>query len=198
MIHKKAAIIGLIVCLLYFISVVALLAVGNQASIIFMETVTMLSGIYMVALIAALPYPKSAETSFTRTLAISFAASGMVITNVVHFVYMTVISPMADSGIIIPDYLTLGVYPSVIMAADYLAWGLFIGLAYIFSSFTAKEDKHLRYLLLINGCLCIAGLLGVVLINENLWYIAPVGYGLGTAVCCIRLLVGSKEKIWEV
>lgn len=39
------------------------------------------------------------------------------------------------------------------------------------------------------------------MINENLWYLAPMGYGVGTIVICIELLVIekiSKDSIMSI
>jgi len=77
------------------------------------------------------------------------------------------------------------------MAIDYLAWGFFMGLAFLCIGFGGKgEDKHRRILkitLLISGLLCLIGFLGIVFINENIWYVAPMGYGFGSMAICIQM-----------
>lgn len=79
------------------------------------------------------------------------------------------------------------------MTIDYLGWGLFMGLAFIFSYFYVKSYTKIKQLFLLSGILCLIGFFGVI-INENLWYIAPFGYGIGTAIICIKLLMIKYEN----
>lgn len=55
----------------------------------------------------------------------------------------------------------------------------------------SKDNKYktnVKNISLISGFLCIVGFLGTVLINENLWYLAPLGYGVGTMMICIEMI----------
>jgi len=185
---KTVAKIGVFICFIYFIIVALLITFSNNITILFMDIITMLSGIYMVLLIISLPVDKDYERSIYRLLAIIFAASCMLLTNVVHYLNITTIKPLIENGINIPKYFQIGKWPSIIMAIDYLGWGLFMGLAFIFSYFYIKSDTKIKWLLLLSGNLCLIGFFGVI-INENLWYIAPFGYGIGTAIICIKLLM---------
>ena len=153
-----------------------------------MEIITMLSGIYMVFFIISLPVDNIAKHIMYRLLAIVFVSSCMLLTNTIHWINIIVVKPLIQSGINIPEYIQIGKWPSFIMAVDYLGWGLCMGLAFIFSGINLNTSVKLKWLLWLNGILCLIGFFGVI-INENLWYIAPLGYGIGTAIICIKLLL---------
>jgi len=111
----------------------------------------------------------------------------------VHWVNIITIKPLIANGINIPEYFLIGTWPSVLMAIDYLAWGLFMGLAFIFSGFFITLSIKLKYFLWLCGCLCLIGFLGVI-VNGNIWYVAPFGYGIGTAIMCIKILLVKYEN----
>lgn len=101
-----------------------------------------------------------------------------------------------SKGIDVPTYFQIGYWPSVEMAIDYLAWGFFMGLAFLCLGIAIKnKDKTKRSIkttLLTCGILCLIGFFGSIFINENIWYAAPMGYGIGTIIICIQMLKNSK------
>jgi hypothetical protein len=117
----------------------------------------------------------------------------MLLTNLVHWINIIAIKLLIENGINIPTYFQIGTWPSFIMATEYLGWGLFMGLAFILSGINIKLTINIRRILLLNGSLCLMGFLGVI-INKNLWYIASLGYGIGTAIICIKILIIKNEK----
>jgi hypothetical protein len=187
---KIIAKIGLLVCVAYFVTVTVQIIFNNNFTLYLFSIITMLSGMYMTLFVISFPLEKEYK-QFYRIMAILCVSSCMILTNVTHFINIAVIKPLIASGIFIPDYFQTGKYPSVLMGIDYLGWGLFMGLAFIFSSCFINTVMKLRKFLLLCGCLCLVGFIGVVF-NENLWYIAPVGYGIGTAVICVKLLLSTK------
>jgi len=48
-----------------------------------------------------------------------------------------------------------------------------------------KTKKRIRIVSIINGVLCLTGFAGAVFINENIWYLAPMGYGIGLIIICV-------------
>ena len=46
----------------------------------------------------------------------------------------------------------------------------------------------MQILALIDGILCFIGFAGALLINENVWYVAPMGYGIGLLILCVMRL----------
>lgn len=194
--RKNVSILGITLCFTYFIVTFGLILSGSQKWLIAMELVTMASGILMVMLVLVLPLSKTEKMKSYKIMAIIFAAACMVLTNVAHMANLTVTEQLIKNGVNIPDYLLIGKWPSIEMAIDYLAWGLFMGLAFLFSSFGIENElnfKKLKITLIACGSLCIVGFIGAVLINQNLWYIAPLGYGIGTVILCFELLVLNKQ-----
>jgi uncharacterized membrane protein YdcZ (DUF606 family) len=78
------------------------------------------------------------------------------------------------------------------MAIDYSAWGFFTGLAFLCIGLATKNKNKLfqqiKATSLICGSLCLIGFSGTIFINENIWYIAPLGYGFGTIILCLQML----------
>lgn len=192
---KNVARLGIIVCFAYFIATLSLVVTGLRGWLFAMEIVTILSGMFMVPLF--LWMPASPEGGNHKTLSIVFAAAAMILTSLAHTLNLTVTMPLLARGVPVPEYVQIGKWPSIEMAADYLAWGLFIGCAFIFSSLAIKPahpDRLLKNMLLACGILCFAGFFGATLMNVDLWYVAPLGYGIGTAAICIKLSGMSRSN----
>jgi hypothetical protein len=160
------------------------------------DIVTMFSGIYYVFLITVLPFSNDEKTQNNKILAIIFAVTLMIITDIAHTINLTSIRNIKN-GVNIPDYLQIGKTLSFVTSIEYLGWGIFLGLAFLFSSLgiiNKQKLKHLKITLFICSCLCIIGFFGWLIINENLWYIASMGYGIGAVIICIELLLlGEKQ-----
>ena len=194
--RKNIAVLGIILCSIYFIVTLGLILTSSQIMLTALELVTMVSGILMIFLVLANPFSQSEKMIIYKIICIICSASCMILTNVVHMVNLTVTEQLLKKGIDIPYYLLIGKWPSVVMAIDYLAWGLFMGMAFLFSSFgieKEREFKNIKITLLVCGCLCFVGFFGAILINHNLWYIAPLGYGIGTMLICFELLILNKR-----
>jgi len=187
---KNVSRIGLVICLIYFLVVVLLIVLGNNITILLMDIITIISGIYMVILVMAFPIENNYGNY--RILAIIFALSCMILTNMVHWINIIAINPMIAKGINVPDYFQIGKWPSVLMTVEYLGWGLFMGMAFLFSGYFIEKTLKFNWFLYLCGCLCLIGFFGII-INENLWYIAPLGYGLGTSIICIKFLIKRPD-----
>ena len=195
---KNLSLAGLIICFTYFIITAALIITQLPIWVTAMEVVTLLAGLYMVLFTACLPF--SENKKMFKYLALIAASSCTLLTSLAHTVSLAVTTPLINSGIDVPEYLQIGKWPSVEMAVDYLGWGLFMGLSFILSSCALDKNRENRLLdisLKLCGLLCLIGFLGAVIVNENLWYAAPLGYGIGTAVICGQMLVykpGTKIR----
>jgi len=196
--RKNIAIMGILLCCIYFFVVIIFVATGSINWLIIFDIVTMFSGIYFVLLVIVLPFSKDEKIRNNKIAAIIFAAALMIFTNIAHTVNLVSIQNIKE-GINIPDYLQIGKTMSYVTSIEYLGWGVFLGLAFLFSSLgiaNKRELKSLKMTLFICSCLCIIGFFGWLIINENLWYIASMGYGIGTVVICIELLLYEKGKLW--
>ncbi|WP_326513442.1 hypothetical protein [Clostridium intestinale] len=201
--RKSIAYAGISLCSVFILVTFMLIVTSSKIWLTAFEIITMISGIFMLLLILFLPSSENEVTKPYRIVSVVFVTGNMILTNVTHFVNLAVTEKLIRSGMNIPDYFQIGKWPSIEMAIDYLAWGMFMGLAFLASfMFIPKEKgyKKLKYTLLICGILCVSGFLGAM-INENLWYLAPMGYGVGTIVICIELLVIekiSKDSIMSI
>jgi hypothetical protein len=187
---------GIVLCAVFFLVTFMFILTGSKSWLTAFEIVTMVSGVFMLLLILVLPSSANELTKSYRIVSIAFVTGSMILTNVAHFVNLAVTEQLLRSGMDVPDFFQIGKWPSIEMAIDYLAWGMFMGLAFLASFMCIPKEKSyksLKFTLLICGILCILGFLGVI-INENLWYLAPLGYGVGTVVICIELLMIQKKK----
>ena len=188
---RNVSILGVIICCIYFIVVIIFVITSSMNWLIIFDIVTMVSGMYFVFLILVLPYTNNFNY---KIIAVVFASALMILTNIAHIVNINSIKNIKE-GINIPDYLQIGNNLSYVTAIECLGWGIFLGLSFLFSSFGITDTiklKKIKIILLINSFLCITGFFGW-LINENLWYIAPFGYGVGTFVLCVLLLIYKKH-----
>lgn len=187
---------GIVLCVIYFLVTFMLILTGLKSWVKAMEIVTMASGVFMLLLILVLPSSETELTKIYKIASISFVTGTIILTNVAHFVNLAVTEKLLKYGFDVPDYFQIGKWPSIEMAIDYLAWGMFMGLAFLASSMfipKKKSYKKLKYTLLISGILCVLGFLGVM-VNESLWYMAPLGYGVGTVFICVELLMIHENK----
>ncbi|MCQ5251737.1 hypothetical protein NE683_00720 [Bariatricus massiliensis] len=129
---------------------------------------------------------------------LAFMTCTCALTGATHIVNITVTRALISEGVDIPTYFQIGFWPSVEMAIDYLAWGFFTGLAFLCIGITiTNKDKvecNIKTTLLISGIFCLFGFFGTVFINENIWYFAPMGYGVGTIIICIQMMKFKATK----
>lgn len=188
---KNVAFIGIIVCMFYFFATLMLILTRSSHWLNTMEVSTIIGGIYMVPFIMVIPYEK--EKRALKLLSIIATSSCMVLTCVVHILNLAVTNKLISSGVKVPDYFRIGKWPSVVMTVDYTAWGFFLGIGLLLSAFAIVGNKLLKVTILICGILCVIGYFSAMMLNENFWYIAPIGYGIGSLVICIELIVQSKK-----
>ena len=188
---KKIAIIGVSTCILYFISVGLFLITKEEAALTIWELMTCLSAPVELLVLSELSNLVNATAIYKNAMLV-FMACACALTSVAHIVNITVTRRLISEGINVPEYFRIGFWPSVEMAIDYLAWGFFVGLAFLCIGFaTNSKDKQklmIKVTVLVCGMLCLSGFFGAIFINENLWYVAPMGYGLGSMIICIQMM----------
>ena len=117
---KIIAKIGVVISFLYFFSVALLISINNNFTILFMEIITMLSGIYMVLLIISIQMTMEYKNNILKILGIIFVSSCMLLTNIVHWLNIIIIKPLINNGINVPEYFQIGTSPSILIALDHL------------------------------------------------------------------------------
>lgn len=197
MMTKKISVIGIATDFLYFVSVGLFLVTQTEIALSVWELMTILSAPVVLFVLLELSTLLSV-TSICKKAMLAFMSCTCALTGVAHIVNITVTRRLISEGVDVPTYFQIGYWPSVEMATDYLAWGFFMGLAFLCIGLGVKdENKHRRTLkrtLLICGLFCLIGFFGAVFINENIWYVAPMGYGFGSMVICIQMIMLSTTK----
>ena len=135
--------------------------------------------------------------SIYRNAMLVFMSCVCSLTGLAHIINITVTRRLIADGVTVPNFFRIGYWPSVEMAADYLAWGFFLGLSYLSVGLAIQSNEKnkltMKRTVIVCGILCFAGFLGALLINESLWYFAPIGYGIGTIVICVQMMRTSKQ-----
>lgn len=161
--RKIIAYAGIVLCTVFILVTFMLILTSSKSWLTAFEIVTMISGVFMLILILVLPSSENELIKPYRIASVAFVTGNMILTNVTHFVNLAVTEQLIRSGMDIPDYFQIGKWPSIEMAIDYLAWGMFMGLAFLASfMYIPKEKsyKNLKYTLLVCGILCVSGFLG--------------------------------------
>ncbi len=188
---KKIHLIGIIAVILYFLSVGSFLISRAGIALTIWELMTVISGPIVLLVLLELSHRLSIPDLY-RNAMLAFMACTCALTGVAHIVNITVTRRLISEGVEVPLYFQIGQWPSVEMAVDYLAWGFFMGLAFICLSLPItspdKTTRSLKVISLIDGILCLIGFVGALFINENIWYLAPTGYGFGLLILCIMRL----------
>jgi hypothetical protein len=192
--NKKIFIIGIITCILYFVAVAGFMVFKTEVALTIWELLTVLSAPVVMIVLYKLQSILNV-TNLGRTLTNAFMACTFSLTAIAHFVNIAVTRPLINQGVNVPTYFQIGYWPSVEMAVDYVAWGFFCGLAFLSLAIFARNKQHKNIIITTYICaiLCQIGFWGAMFINENLWYLAPWGYGLGFMILCIQALLTFKN-----
>ncbi len=187
---NRISVTGIITCVLYFVSVGLFLITKSEAALTVWELMTIFSAPVVLFVLLELS-SLLLITSIYKKAMLVFMSCTCALTGAAHIVNITVTRRLINEGVNVPVYFRIGYWPSVEMAIDYLAWGFFTGLAFLCIGLSGKGDVKLKRIMkltaLLCGILCLIGFFGAVFINENIWYIAPIGYGIGTMVICIQM-----------
>lgn len=194
----KIPLTGIIVVILYFLSMGAFLASQTDVALTVWEMMTVISGPIVLLVLLETSHRLSTPDIYRRMM-VAFMACVCALTGAAHIVNISVTRRLMQEGVAIPLYFQIGQWPSVEMAVDYLAWGLFMGLAFLCLGIPVvvskdKAKRRIRIVTLINGVLCFIGFIGAIFINENIWYVAPMGYGFGLLILCILNSKAAEEE----
>lgn len=188
---KKIPMIGIVTCVLYFFAVGLFLVTQTEIALTIWELFTILGAPVIFFVLLELSNILKIESIYKNAM-VAFMSCACALTGAAHIVNITVTRKLISEGMNIPNFLRIGYWPSVEMAVDYLAWGFFVGLAFfcIAVSISTKEKQKLlmKKTLVLCGALCFIGFFGTIFINENIWYVAPMGYGFGTIAICMQMM----------
>ena len=188
---KRAAISGIIGEIAYFISMMLFLITHTNFALTLWESMTVIGAIVMLVAFLMIADEFKIKPLLRRLMTISLSGT-VFLTSVAHFTSIGVIRKLESQGTTVPDYFKIGAFPSIEMTIDYVAWGFFMGAAFIIL-FLGIKDKAIRIFSVTCGILCLCGFIGSFF-SDSLWYIAPLGYGIGFLIMCIFILKRKEAK----
>lgn len=188
---NKSAVAGIAAEVLYFISVTLFLITQSGIALTFWEIMTVVGAIIMLLVLTMIADAYKIKAIHNKLMQISLSGT-VFLTSVAHFTSIGVIRKLESQGVAVPDYFKIGTFPSIEMTTDYIAWGLFMGLAF-FAFFLGVKDKMIKTFSVICGILCIIGFIGSFF-SASLWYAAPFGYGIGFFIMCVFILRSCNDN----
>lgn len=189
--NKKVIGSGLILSIAYILVVGLFVVTQTDIALTMWEVITIVSAPVLLFVLLEMADTLQIQPIY-RALFLVFMGCNCALTGLTHIINITVTRRLIAQGVEVPTYFQIGYWPSTEMAIDYLAWGFFMGLAYLCIAWgirgEGRQSKFYRVYLLVCGTFCMIGFIGAVSINENLWYFAPLAYGVGTMLLCIKSL----------
>jgi len=167
-----------------------------------LELLIVLMAPLVIIVMVAVYFYASSETKMYSLIALAFMVIMAAITCSVHFVILTVSRQIEAAGFVWASLFFSFKWPSVVYALDILAWDFFFALSMLFAAPVFKKgrlEKTLRILMVINGLLSLAGLIGVPLANMNIRNIGIIGY-VGVSIVVFLLLgiiFGRTQQVLE-
>ncbi len=193
---KKIPIIGVAACVVYFIAVAFFIITKTEIALTIWEALTIMGAPIILFVLMELANLMNIASIYRNAMLV-FMSCVCSLTGLAHFINITVTRRLIADGVTVPNFFRIGYWPSVEMAADYLAWGFFLGLSYLSVGLAIQSNEKnkltMKRTVIVCGILCFAGFLGALFINESLWYFAPIGYGIGTIVICVQMMRTSKQ-----
>ena len=157
-----------------------------------MEILILLMMPAMVTLMAALHARTPGELQIMSHLAVVFMAVSAGITCTVHLLIVLLSPHPAFNEQPWFSLIFAFTWPSVVYAADILAWDFFFPLSVLFAAATMNGSplaSWIRRLLIVSGVVAASGLIGAFLGNMQLRDIGVVGY-VGVFLLATGLLAG--------
>lgn len=156
----------------------------------------------IIIVMVAVYFYASSETKMYSLIALAFMVIMAAITCSVHFVILTVSRQIGATGFAWASLFFSFKWPSVVYTLDILAWDFFFALSMLFAAPVFKTDrleKTVRVLMVTNGLLSLAGLIGVPLADMNIRNIGIIGY-VGVSIVMFPLMgviLGRTQQILE-
>lgn len=193
---KIISISGIALVLIYLAAVLSFLITHTGVTLTLWEICTMISAPFILIFLETVLVDCPHNKKIFKELALVAMSGSIVLTNTAHFINLTVTRVLVDKGFDVPLYYQIGQWPSVEMALDYLAWGLFLGLALIFTAISIPKGKFSAFkgMSFASGIMCLIGFMGPVIGITELWYISVMGYTVGFIILCVINLCKLKNS----
>lgn len=192
---KRIAYIILAICSLYFVMTTGWILTENRKIITIMELLTIWAAIAIVQFMVELYRGCSENKKSKGMIALILTSCMAAVTIANHFIYVTVLNKIyaADA---MPSWLLLDGWPSLTKGLECVSWGFFLGMAMLFASITLEdlESKAITWTMRLSGILVLAGLIGPITGNMNLYILSTVGYTVGLLLVSIEMIVYLNRK----
>ncbi len=183
--------IGIATAILYFVAVSSFLIFKTELTLTIWELLTVFSAPIVTVVLLKLHNLFSSKTIYKSITTVSMSCT-CALTAMAHIVNIAVTRPLIKQGVNVPTYFQIGYWPSVEMAVDYVAWGFFCGLAFL-SLALSISHKKIRLIAYICAVICQIGFWGTLFLHESMWYLAPLGYGVGFMILCVNSILALKK-----
>lgn len=186
---KKIAIQSLCTVILYGIIVCLYLIYKTQLLLTIWEIAIIISAFVVLRFVINLS--KFGDKKFINKI-VRFAWGMAIFSTIAHTINLLITRPLIAVGRNVPTYFQIGYWFSTETLIDNIGWGLFLGISFVLLYASLREkDKVIAVTAIIIGTLCIAGFLGG-LWNMNLWYLAPMGYGIILMILCVEIIFNKS------
>jgi len=144
-------------------------AIGDPYFTILEILIVVMAPFMVLVMVAIHGYaPRDYKALSLAALAFMVLAAG--ITSLVHFIILTVSRPIAAAGVPDTSYFFSFTWPSVLYAADILAWDLFFALSMVLAAPVFREgglERRIRWAMLVSGTISFVGLAGIPFLSQT-------------------------------
>ena len=184
----KAACAGLFSEVIYGCTVALYMVTKTEAALTLWELMSVFGAAVLLIVMTVIAKEYHIKDMYSKLMNISLCGT-LFITSAAHFTSIGVTRKLAADGIDVPDHFKIGMFPSYEMTLDYIAWGFFMGAAFLAMSL-GIGDKVIKKFSAASALLCFVGFIGSFF-RDFLWYPAPLGY---VAVFMIMLIYVMKSR----
>lgn len=197
-IHKLGywtSLIEIVLAIGYLGAVAAMLMTGTipptEPYISIVSAVSLASAPFFVFLWAILHNAASPETRIFTQTSLALIVIFATLTSINRYVALTVVRQSVDMGITdgLNWFMPYG-WPSIMAAMEVLAWGFFLGLAFLFLAPAFRRGKleiAIFWTLIISGIFCLIAVLGQALNSTALNMLGIMAWGPGLIVLFVLL-----------
>jgi len=186
----------------YLATVIAMFITGTippaEPYISIVSIVSLVSAPLLLFLWVILLNTLSPESKLFTQTSLGFIVIFAALTSINRYVALTVVHQSMDMGITdgLSWFMPYG-WPSIMAAIEVLAWGLFLGLAFLslapaFSK--GKLDLAIFWTLIISGICSLVAVLGQIMNSAILNMVGIVGWGPGLITLFIFISIWFKNS----
>ena len=196
------ALLGILLTFIYLAAVAGMFISGNIPpaepfvsiiSVVSLASVPIFVFLWVILHNAALPEQK-VFTQTSLALIVIFAT----LTSINRYVAVTVVRQSIDMGVTdgLNWFMPYG-WPSIMAAMEVLAWGFFLGLAFLFLAPVFRKGKLERaifWTLIISGIISLIAVLGQIMNSVILNMLGIIAWGPGLIMLFVLLALWFKSS----